>query len=359
MAEHTTDQPASADDLDALAAEKPRFRRWRIYAGAAAALVMLVALFLMLRPVSVTTAQAHTGPAVESVYASGVVDFVRQARVAPVVSSPIRAVRVAEGQNVTRGQVLAELVDGPERANVLQLQAQAAVARAQARRTQQLFERGFAARAAYDDTRNQALAAEAAANAARAQLDDYRIRAPFTGRVMRRDAEPGDLATPANPLFVIADPSSLRITADVDERDAGRLREDMEALVRADAFPGQSFAARVSEVTPQGDSTGRIFRARLALEEGVPLRPGMTVEINIVLAQRDNALLVPTRALRDGAVFVVEDGRARRRAVQVGVQGAQDTEVREGLTAGARVILDPPANLRDGARIAERREGGD
>lgn len=359
MADDTTHPTLASDDLDALAVEKPKQRRWRLIAAGVAALIAIVALIVLLRPTSVTTAPVRIGPAVESVYASGVVDFVRQARVAPVVTSPIRAVRVTEGQNVTRGQMLAELVDGPELATALQLDAQAMQARALARRTQALFARGFAAEAARDDTLRQAEASEAAARAGRARLDDYRIRAPFAGRVMRRDAEPGDLATPAQPLFIIADPTSLRITADVDERDAGRLQENMEALVRADAFPDQTFQARVSEVTPQGDSTGRIFRARLALEDGVPLRPGMTVEINIVLAQRDNALLAPTSALRDGAVFVIENGAAKRRVVRVGVQGARETEILEGLAQGAQVIVDPPATLRDGARVSVQRQGGD
>ncbi len=322
--------------------------------GLVVSLAIAAGLWFLSRPTTVTIEAARIGPAVDSVYASGVVDFVRQARIAPVVSSPIRTVLAAEGADVVPGQVLAELVYGPERANLMQLQVQAEQARSAAARTEYLYRRGFAAAAAWDNARRQYQAAAAAADAARARLADYRITAPFAGRVMRRDAEPGDVATPGQALFVVADPHTLRITADVDERDAGRLSVGQEALIRSDAFPGRVFQARVAEITPQGDSNGRVFRARLAVSPQVELRAGMTVEINIILARRDRAVLVSSRALADNHVWVVASGLARRRAVVVGVRGAERSEILRGLAVGEPAILDPPAGLRDGARVAVR-----
>jgi RND family efflux transporter MFP subunit len=322
--------------------------------AAAALLAAGAGAWLLARPTPVQTVAARIGPAIQSVYASGVVDFVRQARIAPVINAPIRAVRVAEGQDVRAGQVLVELAAGPEEATALQLEAQASQAHAAFTRTDRLFRRGFAAAAARDDAWRQFEAATAAARAARERLRDYRITAPFAGRVLRRDAEPGDLAHVGTPLFVLADPASLRITADIDERDAGRMRAGLAALVRSDAFPGRQFSARVSEVTPQGDATARIFRARLSLEPGSPLRPGMTVEVNIVVSRRDNAVLAPANALREGAVWIVEKDRARRRPVQIGVQGPDQIEIRSGLRAGEQVVIKPPANLKDGARVSAR-----
>jgi RND family efflux transporter MFP subunit len=297
-------------------------------------------------------ATARVGEAVDAVYASGVVEYVRQARVAPVVTAPISSTLAQEGQDVRRGQTLAQLDDGPQTGIVLQLEAQAAQARAAADRTQRLFDAGFAAKAANDDAQAQRRAAEAAAASARARLADYRIKAPFAGRVLRRDAEPGDLATAGQPLFVIADLTSARVTADVDERDVGRLSPGQDAVVRADAFPQQVFRARIREITPQGDATGRVFRVRLSLPPGSPLRPGMTVETNLVVGRRLRALLVPTAAVSRGAVWTVEEGRARRHAVRTGAVGAGQAEIVQGLTAGATVVLNPPADLKDGRRVA-------
>lgn len=330
-----------------------RRRRLAVWLALGALFVAVCAAgaWYALRPPQVQVGSATTGPAVESVYASGVVDFIRQARITPVVSSPIRRVLVAEGADVAAGQALAELVDEPEVAAWRQLQVQAEQARSALARSDFLYQRGFAAPAARESALRQYQAAAAAAEAARARLADYRIVAPFAGRVMRRDAEPGDVATPGQPLFVIADPATLRITADVDERDAGRLHPDLRALVRTDAFPGRTFEARVVEITPQGDSSGRVFRARLGVERQDLLRPGMTVEINIVLARRPRAVLVPTRALAQDHVWVVESLHVHRRAVTTGVRGADLTEIVSGLRSGERIVLDPPADLRDGQAV--------
>lgn len=310
--------------------------------------------WVLLRPASVQVATAATGETVDAVYASGVVEYVRQARIAPVVTAPIRAVLVTEGQAVAPGQTLAQLDDGPQEATALQLEAQAGLARAAARRTTRLYAAGFAARAADEDARSQLAAAEQAARSARVRLEDYRIKAPFAGKVLRRDAEPGDMATVGKSMFVVAVPDALRVTADVDERDVGRLAAGQEAVIRSDAFPGQVFAARITEITPQGDATGRVFRARLALSPKSVLRPGMTVEANLVVARRPAALLIPTAALKDGAVFVIDGDHARRRTVETGVQGTARTEVVHGLKPGERVVLSPPADLKDGDRVAVR-----
>lgn len=334
---------------------KPR-RRW-LRALAVAAILALAAAAggaYLARPTSVAIASVTRGEAIDAVYASGVVEYVRQARIAPVVTSPLRQVLVIEGQSVRAGQALAQLDDGPQMGTTLQLEAQADLARADARRTDRLLKAGFAAPAAAEDAHHRLAAAEAAARSARARLGDWRLTAPFGGQVLRRDAEPGDLATVGTPLFLIADTSALRVRAEIDERDVGRMAVGQTALLRSDAFAGRTFTARVSEITPQGDATGRVFRARLALAPETVLRPGMTVETNLITGRRSGAVLVPTAAIRDGAVWRLESGRARLQPVKVGAQGVDRTEVLSGLEPGVSVVLNPPATLKDGARLSVR-----
>lgn len=331
--------------------KRPRGSRWIWIAAGLALAAAAAGSWFLFRPVAVHLATVERGEAVDAVYASGVVEYVRQARIAPVVTAPIRAVLVVEGQAVRQGQALAQLEDGPQEGVTLQLEAQAALARADARRTERLFRAGFAAPAAHEDAQQRLAAAAGAARSARARLADYRLTAPFAGHVLRRDAEPGDMASVAAPLFVIADTRALRIRADVDERDVGRLAVGQQAMVRSDAYPGRTFPARVAEITPQGDATGRIFRTRLALPADSPLRPGMTVEANLILARRDDALLVPAKAIRDGAVWTVAEGRAYQRPVRLGVQGAERVEILEGLAPGDRVVVGPPERLKDAARV--------
>jgi RND family efflux transporter MFP subunit len=316
------------------------------------ALVLLVAAYLLFaRPPLVAVAPATRGAAVDIVYATGVVDYVRQARVAPIVTAPIQRVFVEEGARVRAGAMLAQLEDGPQRGTTAQLEAQASVARLNAQRVQRLYQRGFASRAAWDEARGQRDAANAAAASARARLRDYAITAPFGATVLRRDAEPGDLATPSRVLFVVADEGSLRVTADLDERDIARVAEGQRALIRADAYPNRTFEATVSEVTPQGDAATRVFRVRLSLSPEAPLLPGMTVEANIISAQRENAILAPATAVRDDAVYVVEDGRVERRTIVRGAVGGGRAEIREGVAEGELVVVAPPEGLRGGARV--------
>ncbi|MBS0361543.1 MAG: efflux RND transporter periplasmic adaptor subunit [Proteobacteria bacterium] len=307
-----------------------------------------------LKPIAVQTEKVGTGEAVDAVYASGVVEYVRQAHVASVVTAPIVRVFVEEGQDVRAGQPLAQLDDGPQQQTTLQLEAQAVQARTAARRARQLLLGGFGAQAADDDAQAQMKATEAAAASARSRLGDYRLTAPFAGRILRRDAEPGDLASVGAPLFVIANLRAVRITADVDERDVGRLAVGQDAVVRADSFPQKVFHARITDITPQGDATGRVFRVRLGLPTDSPLMPGMTVETNLVTARREKAVLAPTAALSHGAVWTVADGRAHRTPVTAGAADPQRTEVLAGLTPGQQVITNPPSALKDGARVAVR-----
>lgn len=306
---------------------------------------------LLLAPPAVRIEQVRHGLAVDVVYASGVVEQARQAHVAPVVTAPIRTVMVQEGQTVARGQMLAQLEDGPQHGAALQAEAQAAQARAAARRTSRLRSAGFAAPAADDDAQAQREAAEAAAAGAWARLADYRVTAPIAGQVLRRDAEPGDLAQAGTVLFLVADPARRRVTAEVDERDVARLEVGQIALISADGFAGRTFTGRIDQITPVGDAVGRVFRVRVGLPAASPLRPGMTVELNLVTARRQNALLAPLSAIREGAAWVEVDGKARRVAVVLGVSSGDRAEIVSGLAPDARIIVTPPKTLREGMRV--------
>jgi multidrug efflux pump subunit AcrA (membrane-fusion protein) len=183
--------PASSSYAVATPAHRTIPWRWALAALAVVAAASGGAWYL-LKPVEVVLGTASVGRAVDAVYASGVVEYVRQARIAPVVTAPILRVAVEEGQDVRAGQALAQLDEGPQLWGALQLEAQAAQARAVADRARRLLDAGFGARAADEDAQAGRAAAEAAATSARERLKDYRISAPFAGRVLRRDAEPGE-----------------------------------------------------------------------------------------------------------------------------------------------------------------------
>ncbi|MFM2150692.1 MAG: hypothetical protein RLZZ187_2998 [Pseudomonadota bacterium] len=316
-------------------------------------------------PPRVPVAMATAGPALEAVYATGAVEPVNWARVGPATRARIVAVLVEEGARVREGETLARLDDRQFRLLADEAEARARFAADDLARTRTLVARDIAARATLERAERDARAARAAADALIQRLDDYLVRAPTDGVVLRRDAEVGEVVdTPAS-LFWIGEPRPLRVTAEVDEEDIARVEIGQAVLLRADAFPGEVMTAEVAQITPKGDTTRKAYRVRLNLPDTTPLLIGMTVEANIVLRRTAEAILVPPTAVvlptasrgapavatgptRAATIWVVEKETAQRREVEIGVQGPRATEVRRGLAAGETVILAPPAGLRDG-----------
>lgn len=300
------------------------------------------------RPLHVEVAAVTRGPAVEAVYATGTVEPVRWAAVAPAVKARLEAIQADDGDTVQAGQVLARLDDTVASAQVAEVEARARFAADDADRLERLAGRGAAPRTDVDRARSEARALAAAAEAARRRLDDYVLKAPIAGQVLRRDGEPGEMVDTNEPVFWIGEPKPLRVTADVDEEDIPRVQPGMRVLLTADAFPGTVFTGQLASITPKGDPVQKTYRVRIALPDDTPLRIGMTVEANIIVRETADAVLVPTSAVRDGAVFVIEGARAKAREVRTGVVGPQRTEILSGLDEGMLVLADPPPGLADG-----------
>jgi RND family efflux transporter MFP subunit len=324
--------------------------RW-ILIGLVALLVVAAIAVRTFTPTTVTTATATRGPAVEVVYATGFVEVEQPVEVAARVTAPIVDVRVDEGERIARGEVLATLDPADQVAEIDRLAAATRWAEMEAARTLPLVNKGFASKAARDRVRTNLDAARAAERAARERLGNYVLRSSVDGVVLRRDAEPGDLASPSRTLFEIGDPADVKVTATIDERDIPRIRVGQSALMSTDAYPGRVFRARVREITLGGDPDQRAFRARLEPQTTEPLPVGLTLEVNIVTRERPGALLVPDRAVEDGAVWRVDNGRARRVEVETGVVGGDLVEIRRGLADGDAVVVDPPDAIKDGARV--------
>lgn len=305
-------------------------------------------------PPAVAIAMATRGPALRAVYATGSVEPVNWAKVGPSLRARITEVLVEEGQRVGEGQAMARLDNREAIHRVEEAEARARFAEEELARIRTLVARDIAARASLDRAEAEARAVRAAADAARRRLDDYVVRAPADGLVLRRDAEVGEVVDTPAALFWIGEPRPLRITAEVDEEDIAQVREGQEVLLRADAFPGRVLTATVAQITPKGDATRKAYRVRLTLPEDTPLMIGMTVEANIVLRRTEDAVLVPPAAVRDGRVFVVRQQVVERRTVELGIEGPRAVEVRHGLARGEAVVLDPPAGLADGQAVRLR-----
>jgi HlyD family secretion protein len=190
------------------------------------------------------------------------------------------------------------------------------------------------------------------------------VRSPIDGVVLEKHVDGRRFVQPGEPLLRVGDPRSIEIRADVLSDDARRVEPGQEVHLVGRAVRASSAVGRVAKVYPSGftkiSSLGVEEQRVTVLVEfdnsSLKLGPGYELDVKIVVAARDEVVLVPTEAVfataEGSAVFVVRDGRARLREVRTGLTGEDDYEVIEGLQAGDVVILRPPVDLEPGARVA-------
>jgi len=196
------------------------------------------------------------------------------------------------------------------------------------------------------------------------------VRAPADGVILRRLRESETVVPAGEPLLEIGDPNRLEIVSDLLSTDAVRVKPGARAMI--DQWGGgRTLDAKVRLVEPSGFTKISALgveeqRVNVILDFVDPARAwaalgdGYRVEVRVVVAERADALQIPTSALfRQGerwAVYVIENGRARVRQVEIGLQTGIEAEVTKGLSQGERVIVHPGDTLTDGARVEERNE---
>lgn len=389
----------------------PNLSRKQIFLVVVALLIVaaLVAYFT-LRSKDVEVLVAKGGPLVQSVVVTGRMANESRVFLGATITGRVRDVRYREGALVNAGQVIVQLEDSEQVAAVQQAAASLRAAEArldsqrllsgpvaqqqleQARsnakaaerereRAETLFLKGFfgqsrldEARRAADVAKSQMRNAETQATAnlqgsemeqvlarvaeARAALDfarskqtQTRIIAPADGLLLERLAEPGQIVQPGARLIEMSIKGPVQLIAQIDEKFLSQLAVGQLAQVTADAFPGQRFTASVQSIAPSIDIQRGSVEVKFAIDTPPAfLRNDMTLSLEIETARRVNVLALPTEFLRAGpAIWVIDDGRAARRAVKTGVRTMTAVEIVSGLKEGEQVILD--AAVAEGARV--------
>jgi len=202
---------------------------------------------------------------------------------------------------------------------------------------------------------SKAATVEQEIRAAQIMRDYSSLAAPFSGVVISRTVEPGNLATPGAPLLTIEQDGLYRLEASVDESKLASVRVGQAVEVVLEA--GRKLNARVSEIVPAVDSASRTYIVKLDLPAVPNLRTGMFGRAIFPLGTQ-KVVAIPLAALMERgqlqSVFVVENGLAHTRLVTTGRRTSDAAEVLSGLNAGETIIRPVPAGLQDGARVEVR-----
>ncbi len=381
--------------------------------------LVAVILFLTVRfllggavPVQVVTAtpldRTAAGAAPEAgavaVTANGYVVARTRASVAAKLAGRLATLNVSEGSFVQRGALLAQIENGEFVAAVEQSRANVANARAQrveaesdgeqARRDAERLQRirrenpNLTSQQELDAAESRATQAAARATAAAArvdaadaslrsaevQLENTFIRAPFTGTVLRKEAEVGEVVAPSvgggltrGAVVTMADLSTLEVEVDVNEAYIGRVQHGQAARITLDAYPDTAFRGVVRQIVPTADRQRATVQVKVTITDRDPrILPEMGTRVDFVTpaaparteaagADAPPRFRVPAEAVRtvDGksVVFVVRDGRLDLREVEAGPVSAGFREVRRGLLGGEQVLTSGTERPVQGMRV--------
>ncbi len=285
----------------------------------------------------------------------GAVAARQHAALAARVPAAVMELPFREGERVAVGAVLVRLDDRALTSAVAAAQADLRAAEADHGRMQALLEKNAATPREADATAVRAAAARATLAGAKDNLSYAVLRAPFAGTVTVRRVHVGDVVSPGAPLLDMEGDAGLEVRAAVDASTAARLQRGQRVLARVDGHP-EPLEAVIRSLSPAGDMSTHRFELRADLPAVSGVRSGVFARLLLQGAGAEARLLVPEAAIfeRGGlaGVFVVDDGRARLRWVAVGPTAGGWTELRAGLAAGEKVVVDP-ALLSDGARVEE------
>lgn len=286
--------------------------KWKPVAVAATAAIIALAMYLFLRPENGNTPATQQPALQQSISAEGKLEARPGAEmdVGSEMTARIERYLVNEGDHVDKGQVIAVLAGEELTARLHQAEAvlhrarsERMLAEKEFKRAGQLHQDKFVSQAALDNAESaykvaEAKVVEAEANVryVRSLLDKTRVTSPISGILIERYLEVGEVVIPEKPIAVIADTEQLRINAEVDETDAGRLQLGDPVEVRAYAYPGKVYKGRVEEIAhyvgkreikPNNPAVNlglKIIQVKITLLEATPLKLGMTVDVRITSA---------------------------------------------------------------------------
>lgn len=279
----------------------------------------------------------------------------------PEVSGRVVKLGFADGQRVRRGQVLIQLDDALQAAQLQQAEAQAGIARTQLQRNRELLAQNFVSASVVDQAQAALQVAEAQVALSRAQLGRMQVLAPFDGVAGIRNVNLGEYVKDGAELVSVEDAASMWVDFRLPERYVPSLKLGQAVELSLDAMPGRSFHAKVEALDTQLDAGGRAMLVRARLDRpGSELRSGLFARVRVVFATRAQALVVPEEALVPlggkqylfKLVDAAEGKKTQRLEARLGLRVPGKVEVLDGFKAGDWVVTAGQSRLTRGEQQA-------
>ena len=319
---------------------------------------------------------ARLQPLSEQIEAVGSLRSRQGTMVRAEVGGRVTQINFRDGQRIRRGQLLVQLDDRLQRAQVQQAQAELSIAQANHKRNSELVAQGFISQRGVDESAAAVQVAQARAELARATAARLRVLAPFDGVAGLRNISVGDYLKEGSDIVNLEDMAAMYVDFRLPERLQARVRPGQSARVQVEALPDRAFAAVVQAVDPQIDADGRSLNVRGCIDNRLlQLRPGMFARVNTRLGDDRQALMIPEEAVvsqggRQSVIRLRQAGgegdaprswSTQRVDVATGTRSAGQVEVLRGLAEGERIVTAGQQRIqRDGmpVRLAEAPANG-
>lgn len=306
------------------------------------------------KAIEVGVVEVKAGAFTNYVQIQGKIDAQDNVTAYPQSPGTINAIYVKAGQHVSRGQVLVQLDNSVLRQNIAQSESQVSLNQTLYNRQKNLWDQKIGTEVQFLQAQTTLLASKKALSALREQAAMYRITSPISGTIDQMDLKLGQVAQPGTTGIRIVNADNLKVKADVPESYAGSVGTGNEVLIVVPDAK-DSLKTKVTFAAKAIDPTSRSFAVEIKLPVRKTLRPNMTAIIKIADYSKQNAVIIPVKAIQKSEegdyVFVNENGVAKRKAVKVGITYAGQSEILSGLKAGEQLVTEGAADIEDGDKV--------